>query len=410
MSTALTINSVTYNYPQLGDENWGQDATNWAVGITQLVNSIQTIVNNSITAGVFQLGNGAAGTPSLSFQNSLTTGIYRVNSNILGFTAAGVAAGQISSGGLLQWKNGSAAAPAFSFTASPTSGMYSPGANQVALSTNGLRALSIDALQNVDIAGDLTIHGTLYGVSFDFVDLNATGNIILGANNLDTLIINADLTSNITPDVSTTYDLGVTGKRWRDLFVSRNAYLNTGLFGNGTAALPSITFESDNTTGIFKSATTTLGFTTAATLAGTINSNQKWAIGNAAGVETHDIFGAGVRLANASNSGPIVGSLQSAAIADNQVAPVAVLTLPASANEAVVLHYSIVRGTNRETGTMHLVNNGTTADVEVESRPVGDPGVEFSADINTTNVRLLYTSTSTGVAGTIKFFTIRWTN
>lgn len=100
MPIPLTLNNVTYQYPKLGDENWGQDATNWAVGITQLVNSIDTLISNTISAGLFELADGSAATPSLRFQNSLTTGIYRFGSNSIGFSNNGVSSGNISSSGL----------------------------------------------------------------------------------------------------------------------------------------------------------------------------------------------------------------------------------------------------------------------------------------------------------------------
>jgi len=35
MPLSLVINGITYNYPQSGDELWGDDATNWAQAVTQ---------------------------------------------------------------------------------------------------------------------------------------------------------------------------------------------------------------------------------------------------------------------------------------------------------------------------------------------------------------------------------------
>lgn len=99
MPIPLTINGVTYQYPRLGDENWGQDATNWAVGTTQIINSIETLINNSIVAGLFELADGSAATPSLRFQNSLTTGLYRAGSNIMGFSVNGSSVGTMSASG-----------------------------------------------------------------------------------------------------------------------------------------------------------------------------------------------------------------------------------------------------------------------------------------------------------------------
>ena len=34
MTVPLTINGQTYNYPTVGDRNWGANATNWASAVT----------------------------------------------------------------------------------------------------------------------------------------------------------------------------------------------------------------------------------------------------------------------------------------------------------------------------------------------------------------------------------------
>jgi hypothetical protein len=44
------------------------------------------------------------------------------------------------------------------------------------------------------------------------------GNIIFGSDNTDSVQFRADINSNITPDVSNTYNLGSTDKRWDDVF------------------------------------------------------------------------------------------------------------------------------------------------------------------------------------------------
>lgn len=40
MSIPLVVNGVTYNYPEEGDEEWGDDATAWAEAITAAVSSL----------------------------------------------------------------------------------------------------------------------------------------------------------------------------------------------------------------------------------------------------------------------------------------------------------------------------------------------------------------------------------
>ena len=55
-------------------------------------------------------------------------------------------------------------------------------------------------------------------------NVNLTGNITVGGDqnfgdaNTDSITFTADITSNIVPDVSNTYDLGLTGQRWRTVY------------------------------------------------------------------------------------------------------------------------------------------------------------------------------------------------
>jgi hypothetical protein len=183
----LSLNGVTYQYPRLGDENWGQDATNWAVGITQLVNSIDTLINNTIASGIYELANGSAATPSLRFQSSLTTGIYRSAADTLGFTSAGVQSGQISSTGQLQWISGTAAAPSFTFINDPDTGIYNGTPNQLSFTTNGAAAGNIDStglwtLNALSVTGTATLptaNVTTLNVTTANVDqINANGYIL----------------------------------------------------------------------------------------------------------------------------------------------------------------------------------------------------------------------------------------
>jgi hypothetical protein len=60
----------------------------------------------------------------------------------------------------------------------------------------------------------VNVNGSLHATG----DVTYDGNIILGDSNTDGVTINADITSNITPDVSNTYDLGSLTKRWDDVY------------------------------------------------------------------------------------------------------------------------------------------------------------------------------------------------
>ena len=73
---------------------------------------------------------------------------------------------------------------------------------------------------------------------------------------------------------------------------------------------------------------------------------------------------------------------------------------------AIKFDYTISRGAGNYTvGSITILHDGTTPQVIVtEDGSIGAAhGVTFSTDINTGNVRLLYTTTSTGVNATLKF-------
>jgi hypothetical protein len=72
--------------------------------------------------------------------------------------------------------------------------------------------------------------GTFGGISGSSLDITGNakidGNLILGGNitigdqTTDSVVINADLSSSIIPDITNTFDLGSATKVWRDLYVS----------------------------------------------------------------------------------------------------------------------------------------------------------------------------------------------
>lgn len=105
MSVPLIVNGVGYNYPTSGDQNWAENASNWAVAVTQTIQTLSNIIT-PISGGVFSISDGTAATPSLRLLNSPTTGLYKAGINVLGFTSAGVSSGNISALGA--WTLGSA--------------------------------------------------------------------------------------------------------------------------------------------------------------------------------------------------------------------------------------------------------------------------------------------------------------
>ena len=76
--------------------------------------------------------------------------------------------------------------------------------------TGGTDTLTVTG--NTAISGDITIGG----------------NIILGDADTDSITVTADFASHLIPDADVTYDLGASGKAWRDLYVGGTSiYLGT---------------------------------------------------------------------------------------------------------------------------------------------------------------------------------------
>ena len=111
---------------------------------------------------------------------------------------------------------------------------------------NFLYVNGVAASGNVVIGGNLTVAG------------NATisGNLTFGDADTDTVSFVADVGSNILPDVTNTYDLGSSSKKWRNLYVV------------GTAELSNLSVTSADINGGTIDGTV-IGATTAAAITGT---------------------------------------------------------------------------------------------------------------------------------------------
>ena len=91
-------------------------------------------------------------------------------------------------------------------------------------------------------------------------NVNLTGNITVGGDqtfgdaNTDSITLNADITSNIVPDATNTYDLGATSKNWRDLFISNDITVGNSVVALTVATLGDLTVGANiNLTGAISS-------------------------------------------------------------------------------------------------------------------------------------------------------------
>jgi len=79
----------------------------------------------------------------------------------------------------------------------------------VKLQFNGSTKLTTDT-NGVQVTGNVHASG----------NITADGNITLGDGDTDSVTFNADLTSNIVPNATNTYNLGASGKEWRNLYIN----------------------------------------------------------------------------------------------------------------------------------------------------------------------------------------------
>ncbi len=74
-----------------------------------------------------------------------------------------------------------------------------------------------------------------------------------------------------------------------------------------------------------------------------------------------------------------------------------------------IIEFSLIRDTTKEVGHIYLTSDGSAAAASVQSVSLGGAnGVTFTADMSGANVRLLYTTTNTGVDGTVIYTMRKW--
>jgi hypothetical protein len=80
--------------------------------------------------------------------------------------------------------------------------------------TNSDINLSPNGTGQVVVNSNTLINGNLHATG----NITADGNLVLGDANTDGITFNADITSNIIPDVDNTYDLGSSSKSWKTVW------------------------------------------------------------------------------------------------------------------------------------------------------------------------------------------------
>jgi photosystem II stability/assembly factor-like uncharacterized protein len=101
-------------------------------------------------------------------------------------------------------------------------------------------------------------------------------------------------------------------------------------------------------------------------------------------------------------------AIRSVTLADNTVSAAAI-TVPLTGYQNMVIDYSLSRGAgNVQTGVLYVTSDGTSVAVATTSTELGVLGTTFAGDINSGNIRVLYTTTSTGTPVAMKYSIRRW--
>lgn len=88
-----------------------------------------------------------------------------------------------------------------------------------------------------------------------------------------------------------------------------------------------------------------------------------------------------------------------------------IFVVAAAGSENIVIDFSIVRGSTKETGTLWITQNDSTVDLTSGGAFMGSTGLTFSASISSGNLHVSYTlDNSSGTNGTFKYSVKRWSD
>lgn len=226
MSQSIQVNGQIINYPEIGDSNWGVNATNFAIETSAALGKIglssgtsvditQTldVTGNTTLDANLSVGGDASVTGNTTLTGNLTvngnTQLGNANTDTIGVT--GIV--NIDSGVLY----------------------VDPVNNRVGINDT-TPSQALDVTGNVAITGNETVNGTL----------GVTGDVAINTNKFNIIASSGNTTIAGT--------LGVTGNTTIDGVIYAD--------DNTTANTPVISFTGDTNTGIGRSATDTIDFIT----------------------------------------------------------------------------------------------------------------------------------------------------
>lgn len=114
MSQSIQVNGQTISYPETGDPNWGDNATNFAIQTSSAFGKLgldsgtsvdipqtldvtgnTTLDANLSVAGTILAANGTNTSPGIAFSGDTNTGFYRISADKIGIATNGTRVGEI---------------------------------------------------------------------------------------------------------------------------------------------------------------------------------------------------------------------------------------------------------------------------------------------------------------------------
>lgn len=242
MSQLIDVNGQSINYPEIGDTNWGDEATDFAVQTSAAFGKLGLASGTSVDiAQTLDVTGNTTLDANLSVAGNTTlTGNLTANGN----TALGNASGDtITITGIVNVDSGV---------------LYvDPVNNRVGINDT-TPSQALDVTGNAAITGNETVGGTLNvtGATSLSSTLGVTGDVAVNTNKF-----NVTASSGNTTIAGT---LGVTGN---------TTLTGQTLASDGTALLPGISFSSDPNTGLYRIGSDNIGFSTNGLISGQITTS-----------------------------------------------------------------------------------------------------------------------------------------
>jgi hypothetical protein len=210
---------------------------------TVLTASLDRSGNGAMLAGL-KLFDGAIGAPGLTWSTETTSGFYRASAGVFRFAIAGVDVWSVGASGMTSgFPAGTALLPSIFFTADPNTGYYNVAADQIGLSLGGTLRVTYSASQIIYTPVIIGPSGNAAAPTYSFSSSNSTGMYLSGAPAIGFSVGNS---LRLAIDaIDSTFAGPANATHFRA--------------GNGTQAVPSLSFSNDTALGIYRNAANTGG-------------------------------------------------------------------------------------------------------------------------------------------------------